>query len=190
MGVTVAAALGVFALVAVVGYVAYRVARMLYRVVRISYKTGRLVAGAAPDDTVVYPAPKRFRLMRLMAAPLILLAIGIGFSAGRLSLPVAAMFVAALPAMYSVDIPYGRGAWRNWLRASLVLVSSFALGVILWSQYSKLPTWLMIAGAVYALLGLVAAAIDLALAVNPQLRQKMYERRIQRDGPTNSRHGE
>jgi hypothetical protein len=82
--------------------------------------------------------------------------------------------------MYSVEIPYSRGPGLHLLRAGLPLLSTFAIALILWNQYSNLPTWLVIVGAIYALLGLPAAAFDLALAMNPQLRQRLFERRLQR----------
>jgi hypothetical protein len=75
--------------------------------------------------------------------------------------------------MYSVDIPQSRAARRNWLRVGLVVSSSAGIGLILWSQHSDLPTWVVVAGAAYALLGLPAAALDLALLVNPKLGEKM-----------------
>jgi hypothetical protein len=70
------------------------------------------------------------------------------------------------------------------LRAGLLLVSTIAIALILWSRYSSIPTWLVIVGAIYALLGLPAAAFDLALAMNPQLRQQLFERRLKRGWPT------
>jgi hypothetical protein len=115
--------------------------------------------------------------MRWLTAALIVLAIAVGFFAGRHSLTEAALIVAALPAMYSVDIPHSRGARRNWLRVGLVVASSASIGLILWSQHSALPPWLVVAAGIYALLGLPGAALDLVLALNPQLRAKMYERR-------------
>lgn len=128
--------------------------------------------------------PKRLRLMRWLAGPFILLALGIGFISGGLSLTVVALFVSALPGMYSVEIPHGAGPGRYWLRAGPLLLSSLAISLILWSRYASLPTWLVIAGAVYAVLGLPAAAFDLALAFKPQLRQQLHERRLRRDSST------
>jgi hypothetical protein len=133
---------------------------------------------------MVFPLPKRLRVLRLLAGPFILLAVGVGYFSGGLSLTVVLLFVAALPGMYSVEVPYSREAGLHWLRAGLLLVSTTAITLILWSRYSSLPTWLVIVGAIYALLGLPAAAFDLALAMNPQLRQRLLERRLQRDWPT------
>jgi hypothetical protein len=99
-------------------------------------------------------------------------------------LTVLLLFVAALPGMYSVEIPYSRGAGLHWLRAGLPLISTFAITLILWSRYSSLPTWLVIVGAIYALLGLPVAAFDLALAMKPQLRHRLFERSLRRGGPT------
>lgn len=69
--------------------------------------------------------PKGMRLMRWLAGPLILLALGIGYISGGLSLTVVALLVSALPGMYSVEISYGPGPGRYWLRAGLLLLSSF-----------------------------------------------------------------
>lgn len=132
----------------------------------------------------MFPLPKRLRVLRLLAGPFILLAVGVGYFSAGLPLTVVLLFVAALPGMYSVEVPYSRGAGLHWLRAGLPLVSTAAITVILWSRYSSLPTWLVIVGAIYALLGLPAAAFDLALAINPQLRQRLFERRLQRGWPT------
>jgi hypothetical protein len=118
--------------------------------------------------------------MRWLAGPFILLALGIGFLSGGLSPTVVALFVAALPGMCSVEIPYSRGPGLHWLRAGLPLLSTFTIALILWSRYMSLPTWLVIVGAIYALLGLPAAAFDLALAMNPQLRQRLFERHLRR----------
>jgi hypothetical protein len=144
-----------------------------------------MAAGAAPDDVARYPVTERLGLMRWLTAAFIVLAIGVGFFAGRHSLTEAALIVAALPAMYSFDVPRSRGARRNWLRVGLVVASSASIGLILWSQHSDLPTWLVVAGGIYALLGLPAAGLDLVLALNPQLRAKMYERRKLPSQPTN-----
>jgi hypothetical protein len=119
----------------------------------------------------------------LLAGPFILLAVGVGYFQG-MPVPVVLLFVAALPGMYSGEIPYSRGAGLHWLRAGLLLVSTIAIALILWSRYSSIPTWLVIVGAIYALLGLPAAAFDLALAMNPQLRQRLFERRLKRGWPT------
>jgi hypothetical protein len=133
---------------------------------------------------MMFPLPKRHRLMRLLAGPFILLAVGIGFHSGGLPLTVVVLFVAALPGMYSAEIPYSQGPGLHWLRAGLPLLSTFAIALILWNQYSNLPTWLVIVGAIYALLGLPAAAFDLALAMNPQRRQRLLGRRLQRGEPS------
>jgi hypothetical protein len=133
---------------------------------------------------MMFPLSKRNRVMRLLAGPFILLAVGIGFFSGAMPLTVAVLFVVALPGMYSVEIPYSRGPGLHWLRAGLPLLSTFAIALILWSRYSSLPTWLVIVGAIYALLGLPAAAFGLALAMNPQLRQRLFERRLRRGWPT------
>jgi hypothetical protein len=132
---------------------------------------------------MMFSLPKRHRVLRLLAGPFILLAVGVGYFQG-MPVPVVLLFVAALPGMYSVEIPYSRGAGLHWLRAGLLLVSTIAIALILWSRYSSIPTWLVIVGAIYALLGLPAAAFDLALAMNPQLRQRLFERRLKRGWPT------
>jgi hypothetical protein len=133
---------------------------------------------------MMFSLAKRHRVLRLLAGPFILLAVGVGYFSGGMPLPVVLLFVATLPGMYSVEISYSRGAGLHWLRAGLPLVSTIAITLILWSRYSSLPTWLVIVGAIYALLGLPAAAFDLALAMNPQLRQRLFERRLKRGWPT------
>ena len=131
----------------------------------------------------MYQLPKRFRLMRWLAGPFILLAVGIGFLAGGMSLTVAALFLATLPAMYSVEIPFSLGPGLHWLRAGLASLSILTIAVIVWSRYSSLPTWVVIVGAIYAVLALPAAGLDVALVMNPHLRQRLYERRPRPDGP-------
>lgn len=133
---------------------------------------------------MVFPLPKRHRVLRLLAGPFILLALGGGYFSGGLPLTAVLLFVAALPGTYSVEIPYGRGAGLHWLRAGLPLLSTFAITLILSTRYSSLPTWLVIVGAIYALLGLTAAAFDFALAMNPQLRHRLFDRRLRRGWPT------
>ena len=126
------------------------------------------------------PMPKHVRIMRWLAGPFILLAVILGIVYGRFPLAVLAMTIAALPGMYSVEIPYGKGPTPYGLRAALLLVSTIGIAAILWGQHSSLPAWLVILAAIYAILGLMPAAFNIALVMKPELRQSLYQRRLQR----------
>lgn len=115
----------------------------------------------------MYPMPKRLRLLRWLAGPFIVLGACIGFLSGGISEAGVALLIAALPGMYLVEIPFGRGPRLHGARAGLILVSGIAIAVIIWTHYASLPTWLMVAATLYAILTLPAAVFDLVLVLNP-----------------------
>jgi len=132
----------------------------------------------------MYQMPKYIRMMRLLAAPLILVAVGIGVFYAQLSFAVLALVIAAFPSMYAVDIPWGRGPVLHSLRSTLILLSTVAIDSIIWAQHSVLPGWLVIVAAIYAAWCLIAATLDFVPVLKPELRQKVYERRVRRGWPT------
>ena len=132
----------------------------------------------------MYPMPKHLRVLRWLAGPFILAAVGFGIFYWHLPLVVLALVIAAFLSMYAVDIPWGRGPKLHGLRSALTLLSGLAIAAILWGQHSLLPSWLVILAAIYALWCIPAAALDFVLVIKPELRQKMYERRVGRGWPT------
>ena len=130
------------------------------------------------------PMPKRLRVMRWLAGPFILVAVGLGIFYARLPLVVLALVIAAFLSMYAVDIPWGRGPKLHGLRSALILLSGLAIAAILGGQHSHLPSWLVIVAAIYSLWCIPSAAMDFVLVIKPELRQKMYERRVGRGWPT------
>ena len=135
--------------------------------------------------------PKHLRAVRWLAGPFILVAVGLGILYGHWPLVGLALVIAAFPSMYAVDIPWGRGPKLHGLRSALILLSGLAIAAILWGQHSLLPTWLAIAAAIYTLCCLPAAALDFVLVIKPELRRKIYERRVLRGWPqVRSRHAQ
>jgi hypothetical protein len=132
----------------------------------------------------VYPMPKRLRVIRWLAGPVILVTVGLGIFYWNLPRVVFALVIAAFLSMYAVDIPWGRGPILHGLRAALMLLSALAIAAILWGQHTLLPIWLVILAAIYALWCLPVASFDFVFVLKPELRQKMYERRVQRGWPT------
>jgi hypothetical protein len=124
------------------------------------------------------------RVLRWLAGPVILVTVVVGIVYWGLPPVVLALVVAAFLSMYAVDIPWGRGPMLHGLRAALIFSSGLTIAAILWGQHSFLPTWLVLVAAVYALWCLPAASFDFVFVLKPELRQKMFERRVQRGWPT------
>jgi len=118
--------------------------------------------------------------MRWLAGPFILVAVGLGIVYMHLPLVGLGLVIAAFPRIYAADIPWGRGPKLHGLRSALILLSGLAIVAILWDQHSLLPIWLAIVIAFYALWCLPAAALDFVPVIKPELRQKIYERRVLR----------
>jgi hypothetical protein len=127
--------------------------------------------------------PGHLRVMRWLAGPLILLAMTAGILYGHLPLAVLALALAALPGMYSGEIPYSYGPGLHRLRASLLLLSTLTVAAILWNQRSSLTAWFVLAAAIYAIWMLVAAAFAVTLVMKPEVRQRIYERQLRRGSP-------
>jgi hypothetical protein len=121
---------------------------------------------------------RHLTLIRTVSGLVILLATAGGVLFRILPLTVAALLVAALPGMLSVDIPYGRGPGRYTLNAGLLAVSAAALAVVLWLRHSDLPIPALLFVAAYCCWEVVAMTFDLVFVWNSSLRQRVYERRL------------
>ena len=132
----------------------------------------------------MYPMPRYLRVMRWLAGPFILVAGALGIFYMHLPHMALGLVVAAFPSLYAADIPWGRGPKLHGLRSALILLSGLAIAAILCDQHSLLPIWLAVVATIYALWCLPAAALDFVLVIRPELRQKIYERRVLRGWPT------
>jgi hypothetical protein len=132
----------------------------------------------------MYPTPKYLSVMRWLSGPIILVAVGLGIFYGNLTPVGLGLVIAAFPSIYAAEIPWGRGPKLHGLRSALNLLSGLAIAAILWDQHSVMPIWLAIAAAIFALWCLPAAALGFVPVIKPEMRQKIYERRVLRGWPT------
>lgn len=132
------------------------------------------------------PMPIGTRVMLWLTGPFILFAVAVGILSGGLSAAALPLAIATLPGIYSSVIPYGQGPMLYGVRAGMTLVSSICMVVVLCIEHRTLPIWLVVGAGIYAIWGLVAAGFEVFLMMKPDVRQRLYQWRIQRGRPTST----